>query len=109
MGAIRHECPDVLFSRLSPAEIERLALLAEEMGEAIQVIGKILRHGYESCHPNGGPRNRELLEKELGDVRAAMMIMVKANDLCLDAIWAHEENKEKNVQRYLHHQQEDFA
>ena len=34
------------FNELSPAEVERLAILAEEMGEAIQVIGKVLRHGY---------------------------------------------------------------
>lgn len=34
------------FNGLSPAEVERLALLAEECGEVIQTVGKILRHGY---------------------------------------------------------------
>lgn len=52
------------FNQLTPAEAERLALLAEECGEVIQAIGKILRHGYESRHPDGGPTNREALERE---------------------------------------------
>jgi hypothetical protein len=38
----------VNFNGLAPAETERLALLLEELGEAQQAIGKILRHGYES-------------------------------------------------------------
>lgn len=37
---------DEPFNDLSNAELERLALLLEELGEAQQVIGKILRHGY---------------------------------------------------------------
>ena len=36
------------FNKLSAAEAERLALLLEELGEAQQAIGKILRHGYEN-------------------------------------------------------------
>lgn len=56
------------FNRLTPAEAERLALLAEECGEVIQAIGKVLRHGFESTHPDGGPTNRESLERECGDV-----------------------------------------
>ena len=34
------------FNQLTPAETERLAILAEECGEVIQAVGKILRHGY---------------------------------------------------------------
>ena len=40
---------------LTLSRLERLALLLEELGEAQQVIGKILRHGYDSRHPDGGP------------------------------------------------------
>ena len=104
MGAIRHECPDVLFSRLSPAEIERLALLAEEMGEAIQVIGKILRHGYESHHPEGGPANRELLEKEIGDTLAATTMMFRSGDIRAGVVKEYESWKLERVKPYLHHQ-----
>lgn len=39
-------------NNLSDAELERLAYLAEECGEVQQIIGKIIRHGYESYSPN---------------------------------------------------------
>jgi len=39
------------FNGLSPAEAERLALLAEECGEVVQAVCKVLRHGYESTNP----------------------------------------------------------
>jgi len=89
---------------LSPAELERLALLMEEMGEAAQAIGKIIRHGYESRHPDGGPTNRETLEKELGDVSASLSMMIEAGDLRVAAIARHNDRKRENVQQYLHHQ-----
>jgi NTP pyrophosphatase (non-canonical NTP hydrolase) len=95
------------FNQLSPAEAERLALLAEEMGEAIQAVGKILRHGYESTHPNGGPTNRESLERELGDVRHAMIRICHAGDLRKDAIHDHADAKAATVAQYLHHQAEE--
>ena len=92
------------FNDLTAAETERLALLAEEMGEAIQVIGKILRHGYLNCHPDGGPNNRGLLEKELGDVRHAMIRMCEANDVGKNMVHAYAEKKRFAVTKYLHHQ-----
>jgi hypothetical protein len=98
------DIPVVSFNRLSPAEAERLALLMEEMGETVQVIGKILRHGYESTHPDGGPTNRGLLEKEIGDVRAAIHLMTEAKDIYDDNIWTFAEAKRQNVKKYLHHQ-----
>lgn len=91
-------------NRLTPAEAERLALLAEEMGEAIQVIGKILRHGYESKHPDGGPTNRESLERELGDVYAAMDLLGVSLDVDLHVIQEAADRKRERVQKYLHHQ-----
>lgn len=92
------------FNGLSPAEAERLALLAEEMGEAIQAVGKILRHGYESTHPDGGPTNRESLEWELGDIAAAVTLMCRAGDIESDVIDSHEIIKRESVKKYLHHQ-----
>lgn len=91
------------FNRLTPAEAERLALCAEEMGEAIQAIGKILRHGYESTHPDGGPTNRQALEAELGDVRHSMIRLCDAGDLSKDMIHMHADLKATSVSRYLHH------
>lgn len=91
------------FNRLTPAEAERLALLAEEMGEAIQAIGKVLRHGYESTHPDGGPTNRETLERECGDVRHAMIRLCDTGDLNKQRIHDCADIKGKTVSKYLHH------
>lgn len=93
------------FNRLTPAQAERLAMLAEECGEVIQIIGKILRHGYDSHHPND-PRttNRELLGRELTDLLAvsASLARDKVPEGSLfdqDMAWA------KKL-RYAHHQEE---
>ena len=56
------------FNNLSPPEDERLAILTEELGESLQAIGKIFRHGYDS--DNNGERettNRTDLMRELNN------------------------------------------
>jgi hypothetical protein len=93
------------FNKLTPAEAERLSLLLEEMGEAIQIIGKIQRHGYESHHPDGGPANRELLETELGHVRHAMIRLCEERDLSKAQIHWYADKKSESVGKWLHHQQ----
>ena len=92
-------------NELTAAEIERLALLAEECGEVIQAVGKILRHGYESTHPDGGATNRELLEEELGDLRHAQDRMTLAKDVNVRAIEEAKQEKAERITAYLHHQQ----
>ena len=98
------------FNGLTPAEAERLALLAEELGEATQAIGKILRHGYESRNPHlmNGPTNRESLEKEIADVYVAARMMFEAGDLRRMACAIHEERKAEAVITYLHHQRPNY-
>ena len=93
------------FNQLTPPELERLALLSEELGEAQQAIGKILRHGYESCHPDGGPTNREALEKECGDVRHAMIKLCNERDLSKAQIHWYADKKAESVSQYMHHQE----
>lgn len=90
------------FNKLTPGEAERLAILSEELGEAIQAIGKILRHGYDSSY--NGVTNRESLVLECGDVDNALMMLVKAGDIKLDAIWERSDEKAKKILQYLHHQ-----
>jgi len=101
---------DQHFNKLTPAETERLAILAEELGEAQQAVGKILRHGYESVDPTFqddprvNPTNRLNLVRELGDVTAAMAMLGDAGDVdpadvCMRAI-----QKAGSIGRYLHHQ-----
>jgi len=95
-----------MFNKLSPAEAERLYLLLEELGEAQQMIGKVLRHGYESHHPEDKNMvsNRVLLEKELGHVRHAMIRLCDEGDLSKEYIHACAKIKAETVKPYLHHQ-----
>ncbi|MGZ8882451.1 MAG: hypothetical protein ACXW1B_03110 [Nitrososphaeraceae archaeon] len=90
---------------LSPAEIERLAILAEEMGESIQAVGKILRHGYESYNPDvvDGYSNRAELERELGNVSYAIGNMATNRDVNMVNISISIENKNNSIKKYLHH------
>lgn len=94
------------FNELTPAETERLAILAEEMGEAIQVIGKILRHGYESHNPllEDSLHNRAELEKEIGDVELIIYMMAEANDINRNAVDRNRIAKSKKIVKWLHHQ-----
>lgn len=92
------------FNKLTPSQTERLAMLSEECGELIQVIGKILRHGYESFHPDFPEiSNRDLLRLEIIDVCAIMDKMEDIGDIKyfnymnIDQAW----NKKL---RYAYHQ-----
>ena len=94
------------FNKLTPAEAERLALLMEEMGEAIQAAGKILRHGYESSHPdyNKAMNNRHDLARELGHVLFALDLITRERDLDAYAITTSRTEKASTIAQYLHHQ-----
>jgi len=94
------------FNKLTPAQTERLALLSEELGEAQQAIGKILRHGYESCHPDIPKRcNRDDLEKEIGHINLAVSMLVECGDLISHgSIALYTGAKRLSIGKYLHHQ-----
>lgn len=112
---------DAHFNELTPAQAERLAILMEECGEVVQVIGKILRHGFESVSPYGHSQetNRQALVRELFDVKAAAMLIdidlpelaqgvevgaevAKAADMAIQKAFT------KKL-AYSHHQGEDFG
>lgn len=89
-----------------PAENERLALLAEECAEVIQVIGKIQRHGIDSKNPDDPDAltNRALLAVELGHVDAAMAILHRTGDVTASAsATASRAKLQKLSDRWLHH------
>lgn len=69
---------------LTDAQKERLYMLSEEAGEVVQAVGKILRHGYDNHHPDGGPTNRRLLELEINDLNAVAQAMQRGCDLRLN-------------------------
>jgi len=89
----------------TPAERELLALLAEECGEVVQIVGKCLRHGILSWNPNVGerPNNQDLLEKELGDLFAAVELLENYGVVAPHMIAKAKASKLERVGEYLHH------
>jgi NTP pyrophosphatase (non-canonical NTP hydrolase) len=99
------------FNKLTPAQTERLSMLAEEAGEVVLAIGKILRHGYYSTHPdnmNLQRNNRTDLQRELGDLNGVVNAMIKTGDIDGEETmdWAY--TKMKRARPYLHHQTFDL-
>lgn len=95
------------FNNLKPDELERLAILVEEAAEVQQIAMKIMRHGYESCHPdNEGERytNRNELEKEIGHLQNITLMMFEADDIDKETVAYCRNKKKKSIQQYLHHQ-----
>ncbi len=90
---------------LTPAEIERLAVLVEECAEVQQIAMKILRHGYESHNPFDAEKvtNRRLLQTEIGDLQLSIELLAKNKDVDLTRIaWAQIDKRER-IKKYLHH------
>lgn len=93
------------FNGLTPAEAERLAMLAEECAEVIQVVGKILRHGYGSHHPDTPHiSNREMLRAELIDVETLLRVMESWGDVLCVLPCDTERNWQRKL-RFTHHQE----
>ena len=96
------------FPNLSAAEVERLALLGEECGEVMQVIGKILRHGYESHHPDDKKvkktTNRDMLTKEVGDLVAAIdkLCDPRHEDISGKQVQDFRMKKHSSSRKYMH-------
>lgn len=91
------------FNRLSPAVAEALYLLSEECGELQQAIGKILRHGLWSAHPDSEIPNQVTLEREIGDVLASLRICEVQKLLKWAAVIRYRDDKLRRVPKYLHH------
>lgn len=92
------------FHGLTPAEAERLAMLAEEAGEIVQMVGKILRHGYASHHPDRpSTNNRALLRGEIDDFLAVMSAMEKDCDISVTDFGRVDLAWDRKV-RFSHHQ-----
>ena len=94
------------FNDLTPAQTERLSILAEECGEVVQIVGKILRHGYDSFNPVSARResNRSLLARELGDLRWIVSLILDSDDVSKDMVEHFRKSKGERAEQYLHHQ-----
>ncbi len=90
---------------LDDAQKERLAILAGECAEVIEIITKIERHGYENYHPsNRRVTNRQLLQKELGHLLNAFDLMLSSEDVDILAIHGERERKSKEIRQWLRFQ-----
>jgi hypothetical protein len=87
---------------LTPAEAERLAILAEECGEVVQIAMKILRHG-KAYHPIS---NSGLLARELGHVQWIVNLMINNGDFEYGVLLQSERLKPERSRTYLHHQED---
>lgn len=63
-----------------------LTKLVEESGELLQVIGKIMAAGHDGTHWDGNNLRIEL-EKELADLKAAILFYEKENEVSRDRIY----------------------
>lgn len=91
------------FNGLSPAHAEALALIAEECAEVIQAIGKIQRHGLASEHPDSHIPNYRTLQREVGDLLAALRVGEVQGLIDWRSVIAARDSKLVKVARYLHH------
>ncbi len=89
---------------LNKAQTERLVILMEECAETIKGVCKVMRHGFDSTHPDGGPTNREVLEVECGDVVNAINMNADSGDLNMSNILLAAHIKSEIIHKYLHHQ-----
>lgn len=97
--------PSEQFNELTPAQSERLYLVMEEAAEVIQMIGKILRHGYWSFNPYDPDKvaNRDLLAKELGDLMAVVELLTDTGDVDAEKVSQAKDLKPSKMYHYLHH------
>jgi NTP pyrophosphatase (non-canonical NTP hydrolase) len=91
------------FNGLTPAELEGLAILAEECGEVVQRVGKILRHGKRKWD---GTSNVERLESEVGDIQAIVEVLVDLGVVSAGELRQHRDEKLRKFREEpdrLHH------
>ena len=85
------------------ATVERLAVLSEEAGEVVQILGKTLRHGWESHHPNTPQiTNRMNVEEEIADFMILVGLLVQEGDIDQRRINNLIVSKKNKKNQYLH-------
>jgi hypothetical protein len=89
---------------LSPAEAERLAMLAEEAGEVVQACMKVLRHGYGSYNPDRPEDgdNRVQLAREIGNFDHITTVMFDCGDYEMVGVREGIDRQKRNMSRYAH-------
>ena len=93
---------------LTPAQIELLALLSEQLGGAVQAVGEVLRHGYDKSDPakHDGATSRGKLETALGNVRATMIMLCESEGVSKEQIHFMADYKIEQVKKHLRYQEQ---
>lgn len=94
---------------LTPAQAERLYLLIEECAEVQQAVTKILRHGYESQHPEETTdrNNADDLQKEVADLKAVLRMFTYRDPVIFPAEFSPMVDDHKAAKlKYCHYQGE---
>jgi NTP pyrophosphatase (non-canonical NTP hydrolase)/ribosomal protein S27E len=92
---------------LTMAQRERLAWLAEECGEVVQAVGKVLRHGFQDTGPNGTTYdNRVALEEEAGHVLAVIDTLAMNGDVQQSNVKDSCGRKKVTCRPHMHYQLE---
>ena len=85
----------------TPEEKEILNILLEECAEVIQAVSKILRFGFDSCHPsNLEYTNREHLTEELGDLYCIMNLLSQKTIVAREDIINYANKKIDKLKKY---------
>lgn len=88
----------------TPKNTELLSILVEELGEATQAAGKLLRFGIENFNPVTGVRNLDSLEVEIGDVLVAIEMLADVGLIEMDVIThKHMPAKRIKLAQWLQH------
>lgn len=102
---------DMAYNGLTKGEAERLAWLAEEAGEVVQAVTKILRHGYDSYNPDDRDAgdNRKQLAREILDFCKVVNLMDKKLEFRIFGTgWSHKISTDEIASsKYTHHQTEN--
>lgn len=96
------------FNGLTPAQAERLDMLAEEAAEIIVAVSKIKRHGYASRNPDNqrAGDNRRQLESELADLLGVWTALRDHGEVADPSIHDTRRAWDRKL-RYAHHQADE--
>jgi NTP pyrophosphatase (non-canonical NTP hydrolase) len=89
---------------VTPAQQERLNKFVEECSEGIKEAAKTLNHGW--CPQVGELSwdNKEALEREIGDIEAAIQLLKNQLDIDPKKVAARKAAKLLTITRYMKHQ-----
>ena len=92
---------------MSDAQVERLAMMAEEGSEIVSPVTKSMRHGLFSYHPDDPSKqpNAEYLRQEIIDVLAMAQVLLNHGDIKPITIEEINQRMQRKL-RYTHHQKD---